>query len=123
MKINEKKIKISKNNNMNDKYISKDFSEIFDVTENFEDIGTLFIDARVKKGLTQEDVSKILKVRISAIKQTEKGEEIQALGSAYSLGFLRSYAKLVDLEPDDIIKNYKSKNSVNKILIINTCKP
>ena len=45
MKINEKKIKISKNNNMNDKYISKDFSEIFDVTENFEDIGTLFIDA------------------------------------------------------------------------------
>ena len=39
-------------------------------------MATLFIDARVKKGLTQEDVSKILKVRISAIKQIEKGEEL-----------------------------------------------
>ncbi len=111
MKINERKNKISKYSNMNDKYISKDFSEIFDVTENFEDIGTLFIDARVKKGLTQEDVSKILKVRVSAVKQIEKGEELKALGSAYSLGFLRSYAKLVDLDPENIIKNYKSSIS------------
>ena len=111
MKINEKNIKDNKKSSIDDRHISKDFSEIFDVSENVEDIGALFVDARVKKGLTQEDVSKILKVRISAIKQTEKGEEIQALGSAYSLGFLRSYAKLVDLEPDDIIKNYKSKNS------------
>ena len=107
MKINEKNIKDNKKSSIDDRHISKDFSEIFDVSENVEDIGALFVDARVKKGLTQEDVSKILKVRISAIKQTEKGEEIQALGSAYSLGFLRSYAKLVDLEPDDIIKNYK----------------
>ena len=111
MKINEKKIKISKNNNMNDKYISKDFSEIFDVTENFEDIGTLFIDARVKRGLTQEDVCKILKVKVSAIKQIEKGEEVSSLSFAYSLGLLRSYAKLVDLEPDNIIKNYKSSHN------------
>ena len=29
----------------------------------------------------------------------------------YSLGLLRSYAKLVDLEPENIIKNYKSSNS------------
>ena len=111
MKINEKKNKSTKSSNIGDRYISKDFSEIFDATENFKDLGTLFIDARAKKGLTQEDVSKILKVRISAIKQIEKGEELQLLGSAYSLGFLRSYAKLVDLEPDDIIKNYKSSNN------------
>ena len=107
MKINEKKNKA----NVDDRYISKDFSEIFDISDNIEDIATLFIDARVKKGFTQEDVSKILKVRISAIRQIEKGEEIQSLGSAYSLGFLRSYAKLVDLEPDDIIRNYKSINN------------
>ena len=112
MKINEKNNKVIKNSNIDDRHISKDFSEIFDVTENTVDIGTLFIDARVKQGLTQEDVSKILKVRVSAVKQIEKGEELQSLGSAYSLGFLRSYAKLVDLEPDNIIKNYKS--SINE---------
>lgn len=108
MKINEKNNKASKNSSIDDKQISKDFSEIFDISENKEDLSTLFIDARVKKGLTQEDVSKILKVRVSSIQQIETGKELQSLGSAYSLGFLRSYAKLVDLEPEDIVKNYKS---------------
>ena len=107
MKLNDKNNKITKSN-IDDRNISKDFSEIFDITENIVDIGSLFIDARVKKGLTQEDVSKILKVRVSSIQQIETGKELQSLGSAYSLGFLRSYAKLVDLEPEDIIKNYKS---------------
>ena len=110
MKQNDKNNKIKKSN-IDDRNISKDFSEIFDITENIEDIGSLFIDARVKKGLTQEDASKILKVRISAIKQIESGEELKSLGSAYSLGFLRSYAKLVDLDPENIIKNYKSSHS------------
>ncbi len=111
MKINEKKIKAIKSSNIDDRHISKDFSEIFDTTESIVEIGTLFIDARVKKGLTQVDVSKILKVRVSAIKQVEKGEQLDSLGSAYSLGFLRSYAKLVNLEPDHIIKNYKLSNN------------
>ena len=114
MKQNDKNNKIRKFN-IDDRNISKDFSEIFEIKENIEDIGSLFIDARVKKGLTQEDVSKILKVRISAIKQIESGEELGSLGSAYSLGFLRSYAKLVDLDPENIIKNYKSSNSKKNI--------
>ena len=114
MKQNDKNNKIKKSN-IDDRNISKDFSEIFDMTENTEDIGSLFIDARVKKGLTQEDASKILKVRISAIKQIESGEELVSLGSAYRLGFLRSYAKLVDLDPDNIIKNYKSSHFTKNI--------
>ena len=114
MKQNDKNNKIKKSN-IDDRNISKDFSEIFDITENIQDMGSLFIDARVKKGLTQEDASKILKVRISAIKQIESGEELGSLGSAYRLGFLRSYAKLVDLDPENIIKNYKSSNSEKNI--------
>ncbi len=110
MKLNDKNNN-TKKSNFDDRNISKDFSEIFDISEDFEDIRSLFIDARVKKGLTQEDVSKILKVRITAIKQIESGEELESLGSAYSLGFLRSYAKLVDLDPENIIKNYKSFHS------------
>ena len=110
MKINEKNKKDIDNSNLSDKHISQDFSEIFDVTENFMDLGTLFIEARAKKGLTQEDVSKILKVRISIVKQIERGEELKVLGSAYIIGFLRSYAKLLELDPDYIIKNYKSSN-------------
>ena len=76
MKINEKNNKTYKKSNIDDRHISKDFSEIFDMSDNVKDVGELFVDARVKKGLTQEDVSKILKVRISAIKETDRGEEI-----------------------------------------------
>ena len=115
MKINEKNKKDLKNNNLDDKYISQHFSEIFDATENIVDLGTLFIDARAKKGLTQEDVSKILKVRVSAIKQIERGEELKSLGSAYYLGFLRSYAKLLDLDSDYVIKNFKTYNKEKAI--------
>ncbi len=114
MKINDKNKKVRKSD-IDDRNISKDFSDIFDITENIEDVGSLFIDARVKKGLTHEDVSKILKVRTSAIKQIERGEELESLGSAYSLGFLRSYAKLVDLDPEIIIKNYKLSNNKKNI--------
>ncbi len=112
MKQNDKKNKI-KISNIDDRNISKDFSEIFDILEKIEDIGSLFIDARVKNSLTQEDVSRILKVKISAIKQVESGEKLESLDSAYRLGFLRSYAKLVDLDPENIIKIYNSSNNEN----------
>ena len=49
MKINEKNIKDNKKSSIDDRHISKDFSEIFDVSENVEDIGALFVDARAKK--------------------------------------------------------------------------
>ena len=51
MKLNNKNS--IRKSNIDDRNISKDFSEIFDISENFDDIGSLFIDARVKKGLTQ----------------------------------------------------------------------
>ena len=40
--------KASKNFNIDDRQISEDFSEIFDKSENVEDLSTLFI-ARVKR--------------------------------------------------------------------------
>ena len=49
MKINEKNNKTYKKSNIDDRHISKDFSEIFNISENVEDIGALFVDARVKK--------------------------------------------------------------------------
>ena len=64
MKINEKNNKASNNSNIDDKQISKDFSEIFDISENNEDLSTLFIDARVKQGLTQEDVGILMRYEL-----------------------------------------------------------
>ena len=102
MQINDKKNKNSRESEFNDKHISRDFSEIFDFNQK-DDLSLLFIDARVKKGFTQEQVSKILKVKVSSIQKVEAGEELDDMGSAYQMGFLRSYSKLLDLDPDFVI--------------------
>ena len=116
MHINDKKSKNLTDSTFDDKNISKDFSEIFDSNQK-DDLSLLFIDARVKKGLTQEQVSKILKVKVSSIQKVEVGEELEDMGSAYQMGFLRSYAKLLDLDTDVVIDTYKaiSNKNVDKV--------
>ena len=116
MNINDKKSKNLTDSTFDDRNISKDFSEIFDSNQK-DDLSLLFIDARVKKGLTQEQVSKILKVKVSSIQKVEVGEELEDMGSAYQMGFLRSYAKLLDLDPDVVIDTYKaiSNKKVDKV--------
>ena len=116
MHINDKKSKNLTDSTFDDRNISKDFSEIFDSNQK-DDLSLLFIDARVKKGLTQEQVSKILKVKVSSIQKVEVGEELEDMGSAYQMGFLRSYAKLLDLDPDVVIDTSKaiSNKKVDKV--------
>ena len=62
MQINEKNNKSIKNSGFNDKNITKDFSEIFDVTENDQDLATIFIDSRLKKGLHKKMLAKHLRL-------------------------------------------------------------
>ncbi len=116
MQINDKKNKNLTESEFDDRNISKDFSEIFDSNQK-DDLSLLFIDARVKKGFTQEQVSKILKVKVSSIQKVDAGEELDDMGSAYKMGFLRSYAKLLDLDPDVVIDTYKaiSQKNIDKV--------
>ena len=116
MHINDKKSKNLTDSTFDDRNISKDFSEIFDSNQK-DDLSLLFIDARVKKGLTQEQVSKILKVKVSSIQKVEVGEELDDMGTAYQMGFLRSYAKLLDLDTNVVIDTYKaiSNKNVDKV--------
>ena len=100
-----KKLKNNKNK-PSDKEISEDFFEIFDNSDNFE-LGSLFVEARAKHGLTQEMAAKILKVRSSTIQKFENSQDLDISGIAYQIGFIRSYAKLVGLNGDNVIESYK----------------
>ncbi len=84
----------------------------FDITQAFEDpnalnIGKTFVEARAKKGLTQEQASRKLKVRIKLIVDFEEGKSLELPGLAYKIGFVRSYASLVELDTDYIVESYK----------------
>ena len=89
-----------------DKSVSDAINEAFDQVE-LSSVGKLCLDARLNKGLTQEQAGALLKVRVKIIKDFEDGEHIDLPGLAYKVGFVRSYARLLDLDGDLLVKEFK----------------
>ena len=89
-----------------DKSVSDAINEAFDNVE-LSTVGKLCLDARLNKGLTQEQAAALLKVRVKIIKDFEDGERIDLPGLAYKIGFVRSYARLLDLDSDLLVKEFK----------------
>jgi cytoskeleton protein RodZ len=107
-----------KNNSFSDKdknvdiLVSDAINEAFDHVES-STIGKLCLDARLNKGLTQEQAGALLKVRVKIIKDFENGEHIDLPGLAYKVGFVRSYARLLDLDGDLLVKEFKESLELN----------
>ena len=95
-----------------DKSVSDAINEAFDQVE-LSSVGKLCLDARLKKGLTQEQAGTLLKVRVKIIKDFEDGEHIDLPGLAYKVGFVRSYARLLDLDGDLLVKEFKDSLELN----------
>ena len=89
-----------------DKSVSDAINEAFDQVE-LSSVGKLCLDARLNKGLTQEQAGTLLKVRVKIIKDFEDGQHIDLPGLAYKVGFVRSYARLLDLDGDLLVKEFK----------------
>ena len=90
-----------------DTSVSDIISQAFDKVE-LSTIGKICLDARVQKSLTQEQASNILKVRVKIIKDFENGDEIDLPGLTYKVGFVRSYASLLELDGDFLVQEFKS---------------
>ena len=106
----------NKKNSVESHFSGEAVSEaVFDAFDTFEkdDVGKLCLDARLKKGLTQEQASKILKVKVSIIKDFEDGNEFDLHGLAYKIGFVRSYAFLLELDADVLVEEFKESLQLN----------
>ena len=55
----------------------------------------------------------LLKVRVKIIKDFENGNHIDLPGLAYKVGFVRSYARLLDLDGDAIVREFKESLEIN----------
>ena len=100
--VNGKKVKEKKG----DKSVSEAINEAFDNVE-LSTVGKLCLDARLSKGLTQEQAANLLKVRVKIIKDFENGDHIDLPGLAYKIGFVRSYARMLDLDSDLLVNEFK----------------
>ena len=92
---------------INDTTVSDSITEAFD-TVQLSAIGKMCLDARVKKSLTQEQASSLLKLRVKIIKDFENGDDIELPGLTYKVGFVRSYARLLGLDGDYLVQEYTS---------------
>jgi len=107
-------VKVEKNKNkplldkelLGDRFVSEAINEAFDSVE-LSTISQICHEARVNKSLTQEQASAILKVRVKIIKDFENGNQIDLPGLAYKIGFVRSYARLLGLDSDLLVKEFK----------------
>ena len=97
-----------------DKSVSDAINEAFDQVE-LSSVGKLCLDARLNKGLTQEQAATLLKVRVKIIKDFENGEYIDLPGLAYKVGFVRSYARLLDLDGDLLVKEFKESQELTSL--------
>jgi len=67
--------------------------------------GTILRRAREDKGLEQIEIARDLKLDVHLIDALERGE-LHKLPPVYTAGYIRAYAKRVDLEPDELVSEF-----------------
>jgi len=72
--------------------------------------GQILSDARKKMGLTQEDVAIKLNFRATLVDEIENEVFNTNLPETFNRGYLRNYAKLVNVSQEDVMASYEQLN-------------
>jgi cytoskeleton protein RodZ len=67
--------------------------------------------ARERLGWSIQDVSAALRIRLPHLEALEEGRIDLLPGNAYAVGFLRTYARTLGLDPDEIARRFKAEAS------------
>jgi len=73
--------------------------------------GKILAEAREKHALSQQDVADKLNFRVSLVSDIESDQFDQLLPATYNRGYLKNYAKLVNISTDDILTSYEMLSS------------
>lgn len=79
-----------------------------DNTELFDTPGLLLRAQREKQGLSAQEIAKRTHLDIKIVESIEEDSEEGMPAATYVRGYLRSYAKIVGVDPDHIITLYNS---------------
>lgn len=91
-------------------------SNLNDIPEEVEFVGPgqILSVARQKLGLSQQDVAERLNFRASLVSNIEKDVFDTSLPDTFNRGYLKNYAKLVEVKEQDILASYEALNVANK---------
>lgn len=76
-----------------------------------ESVGAVLRNARLATGRGLPDVAAMLRIRLPYLQAIEDGRYGDLPGAAYALGFLRSYAEHLGLDPDAVARAYKDETA------------
>jgi cytoskeleton protein RodZ len=65
-------------------------------------LGNLLREERCKRDLSVEDIAKRFKINPGVIRDVEAGVEVSVANAVYVRGFIRAYASLLDIPPEQI---------------------
>ena len=74
-----------------------------------ETIGEILQNKRVELNKSIEEISDYLRIKPQYLKALEENNFNNLPGSAYVIGFIKSYASFLNLNPNDIILQYKQE--------------
>ncbi|MDO6446566.1 cytoskeleton protein RodZ [Colwellia sp. 1_MG-2023] len=87
-----------------------------ELSEDIEVIGPgqILSEAREAMGLTQQQVADRLNFRTTLVKNIEEDNFDHSLPTTFNRGYLKNYAKLVDVSVDEILAGYEMLNVAKK---------
>ena len=72
-------------------------------------VGELLRRNRVERELSLQDIAQQLRIQRSYLEALEEGDFDNLPGLTYAIGYVRSYAKLLDLDQDTLIADFKAE--------------
>src|SRR5258708_2566842 len=72
-------------------------------------VGTDLRDARERLGWTLPAVAASLRIRLPYLEAIEAGRTRELPGNAYAVGFIRTYATAMGLDPDEICRRFRAE--------------
>lgn len=82
-------------------------SETKSVTYEVSPIGSRLKNAREALRLTSLDIARQLRLRLECIESLEQDDYANMPGATFAKGYLRAYARLVNLPPDELIADFE----------------
>lgn len=81
------------------------------LTGRGSDVGSLLRSTRLSAGLRLETLEDELRIKAANLLAIEEGRAKDLPGPAYALGFVRTYALRLGLDPEEIIRRFKAEHS------------
>jgi len=81
-------------------------------TSGVEAFGRHCLRERELRGLTREEVARLTKLAPAVIEALESGDAARMPPRAYLLGYLRSYAAALGVDPDELVLRWREVEAV-----------